>query len=203
MGCFVVGLTGQTGAGKSTVSRVLEECGIPVIDCDLLARQAVLPGSDCLAQLAQAFGEQILLADGTLDRAKTASIAFSDPEKLQTLNQITHKAILALLDHQLQQMQQHGETLAVVDAPTLFESGADRFCQAVISVIAPQPLRYQRILARDGLDPEAARKRMGAQKEDSFYTSRSDYILENTGSREELEEKAKQLAQILKKKVGE
>ena len=192
MGCFVVGLTGQTGAGKSTVSRVLEECGIPVIDCDLLARQAVLPGSDCLAQLAQAFGEQILLADGTLDRAKTASIAFSDPEKLQMLNQITHKAILALLDHQLQQMQQHGETLAVVDAPTLFESGADRFCQAVISVIAPQPLRYQRILAR-----------MGAQKEDSFYTSRSDYILENTGSLEELEDKAKQLAQILKQKVGE
>ena len=74
MNCLVVGLTGQTGAGKSTVSRLLAKGGVPVVDCDILAREAVLPGSACLAQLAEAFGEEILRPDGSLDRAKTAKI---------------------------------------------------------------------------------------------------------------------------------
>ena len=81
MGCLVVGLTGQTGSGKSTVSRILTDCGIPVIDCDRLAREAVEPGSECLLQLVQAFGAKILQQDGSLDRAKMAAIAFPDPEK--------------------------------------------------------------------------------------------------------------------------
>ena len=102
MGCLVVGLTGQTGSGKSTVSRILTDCGIPVIDCDRLAREAVEPGSECLLQLVQAFGAKILQQDGSLDRAKMAAIAFPDPEKLEMLNSITHKAILRLLEKRLE-----------------------------------------------------------------------------------------------------
>ena len=85
MGCFVIGLTGQTGAGKSTVSRVLADCGIPVVDCDRLAREAVKPGSECLLQLVRAFGRKILRPDGSLDRAGMAAMAFPDPEKLAVL----------------------------------------------------------------------------------------------------------------------
>ncbi|MDD3193715.1 MAG: dephospho-CoA kinase [Oscillospiraceae bacterium] len=202
MGCLVVGLTGQTGAGKSTVSRALADCGIPVIDCDRLAREAVEPGSECLSQLVGAFGREILRPDGSLDRAGIAAIAFPDPERLAVLNRITHKAILALLKRQLGLLESAGEKLAVVDAPTLFESGADRFCSAVISVIAPEKLRYKRILTRDHLEPEAAKKRMGAQQTDDFYTRRSDYILVNDSTIKELEEKARRLAQFLHEKAG-
>ena len=203
MGCLVVGLTGQTGAGKSTVSGILADCGISVIDCDRLARKVVEPGSECLAQLVHAFGREILKPDGSLDRAKTASIAFPDPEKLAVLNRITHKAILELLERRLERLQSAGETLAVIDAPTLFESGADRFCSMVVSVIAPEGLRYGRILERDGMSCEAARKRMSAQQPDAFYIERSDYVLVNDGSVRELEEKTRRLVQILQKKAGE
>lgn len=202
MDCLVVGLTGQTGAGKSTVSRQFAAGGVPVVDCDLLAREAVLPGSQCLAQLAEAFGEEILLPDGSLDRAKTAKIAFSDPQKLKTLNRITHKAILALLEQRLRELQEKGERLAVVDAPTLFESGADRFCGLVVSVIAPKELRRRRILARDGLTEEAAQRRMGAQQPDDFYTGRSDFVLVNDGTQKDLAEKTGRLIQTLQEKAG-
>ena len=104
MGCFVIGLTGQTGAGKSTVSRVLADCGIPVVDCDRLAREAVKPGSECLLQLVRAFGRKILRPDGSLDRAGMAAMAFPDPEKLAVLNRITHKAILQLLKNRLNEV---------------------------------------------------------------------------------------------------
>ena len=203
MGCLVVGLTGQTGSGKSTVSRILTDCGIPVIDCDRLAREAVEPGSECLLQLVQAFGAKILQQDGSLDRAKMAAIAFPDPEKLGMLNSITHKAILRLLEKRLEMLVSAGETLVVVDAPTLFESGADEFCSIVISVIAPESLRYERILERDHLEPESAKRRMGAQKDDNFYTGRSDYVLVNDGSVKVLEERTRQLVRILQKKAGE
>ncbi len=202
MGCLVVGLTGQTGAGKSTVSRLLAAAGIPVVDCDHLAREAVRPGSECLAQLADAFGPQIIQPDGSLDRAKTAQIAFSDPDRLKTLNRITHKAILVLLERQLEDWKAAGESLIAVDAPTLFESGANRFCAVVISVIASQELRYERIMARDDLTPEAAQRRMGAQQPDDFYTSRSDYVLVNDGLEKDLAEKTESLIRILKEKAG-
>ncbi len=202
MDCLVVGLTGQTGAGKSTVSRLLAAGGIPVVDCDILAREAVLPGSVCLAQLAEAFGKEILLPDGSLDRAKTAKIAFSDPQKLKTLNRITHQAILVLLEQRLQGLREKGERLAAVDAPTLFESGADRFCGVVVSVIAPKELRRRRILDRDGLTPEEAQRRMGAQQPDDFYTSRSDFVLVNDGTQKDLAEKTGRLIQILQEKAG-
>ena len=203
MGCLVVGLTGQTGSGKSTVSRILTDCGIPVIDCDRLAREAVEPGSECLLQLVQAFGAKILQQDGSLDRAKMAAIAFPDPEKLEMLNSITQKVILRLLEKRLEMLVSAGETLVVVDAPTLFESGADEFCSIVISVIAPESLRYERILERDHLEPESAKRRMGAQKDDNFYTGRSDYVLVNDGSVKVLEERTRQLVRILQKKAGE
>ena len=147
MGCFVIGLTGQTGAGKSTVSRVLADCGIPVVDCDRLAREAVKPGSECLLQLVRAFGRKILRPDGSLDRAGMAAMAFPDPEKLAVLNRITHKAILQLLTNRLKELEAAGQSLVVVDAPTLFESGADRLCGAVVSVTAPEAFRLERILA--------------------------------------------------------
>lgn len=201
MDCLVVGLTGQTGAGKSTVSRLLAAGGIPVVDCDILAREAVLPGSVCLAQLAEAFGKEIL-QDGSLDRAKTAKIAFSDPQKLKTLNRITHQAILVLLEQRLQELREKGERLTAVDAPTLFESGADRFCGVVVSVIAPKELRRRRILDRDGLTPDEAQRRMGAQQPDDFYTSRSDFVLVNDGTQKDLAEKTGRLIQILQEKAG-
>ena len=118
------------------------------------------------------------------------------------LNRITHKAILQLLKNRLKELEAAGQSLVVVDAPTLFESGADRLCGAVVSVTAPEAFRLERILARDHLEPEAAKRRMDAQKEEAYYTERSDYILVNDGSVKDLEEKARQLARHLQEKAG-
>lgn len=202
MAMFVVGLTGQTGAGKSTVSRVLQESGMAVIDCDFLARIAVEPGTDCLRELTEAFGSEILWPDGSLNRGAMAAIAFPDPEKLAQLNHITHKAILQLLQEEIDRLEQAGEKIAIVDAPTLFQAGADRFCHSVVSVIAPQVMRFARILARDGMTEEAAKKRLAAQEEDSFYTDRSEFVIVNDGSLAELTEKTEALAQMLWRKAG-
>lgn len=200
---LVVGLTGQTGAGKSTVSRVLSGAGIPVIDCDLLSRQAVRPGSRCLEELIDALGSEILQPDGFLDRGKTAMLVFSDPDKLAALNRITHRAILELVRQEMKLLFRQGAPLLVLDAPTLFESGADGLCQVVVSVIAPSKVRYERILARDSLSPQAAKRRMNAQQPDDFYTHRSEYVIFNDGSLAHLEEKAAALAQTLQKRAGE
>lgn len=202
MAMFVVGLTGQTGAGKSTVGRILQESGMAVIDCDFLARIAVEPGTDCLRELTETFGSGILWPDGSLNRGTMAAIAFPDPEKLAQLNRITHKAILRLLQEEIDRLEQAGEKIAIVDAPTLFQAGADRFCHSVVSVIAPQAMRFARILARDGMTEEAAKKRLAAQEEDSFYTDRSEFVIVNDGSLAELTEKTEALAQMLWRKAG-
>ena len=202
MALYVVGLTGQTGAGKSTVCTVLAQKGMAVIDCDRVAREAVMPGTDCLRQLAEAFGQQILQTDGSLDRGKMAAIAFPDPEKLAVLNRITHEAILKLIEEALSRLEQAGERIVIVDAPTLFQAGADRFCHTVVSVIAPEPMRYARILARDGMTEDAAKKRLAAQEPDEFYTDRSEFVIVNDGQLQNLLEKAEELAISLQRKAG-
>lgn len=202
MALYVVGLTGQTGAGKSTVCTVLAQKGMAVIDCDAVAREAVMPGTDCLRQLAEAFGQEILQPDGSLDRGKMAAIAFPDPEKLAVLNRITHEAILKLIEETLSRLEQAGERIVIVDAPTLFQAGADRFCHTEVSVIAPEPMRYARILDRDGMTEDAAKKRLAAQEPDEFYTDRSEFVIVNDGQLQNLLEKAEELAISLQRKAG-
>ena len=189
----VVGLTGPTGAGKSTVAEVWRQLGVPVIDTDGLARRVVEPDSPCLKELVDAFTPEILNQDGTLNRAVLARKAFSTPQGAATLNAITHPAILALTRQMLEQAADEGHAAAVVDAPLLFEAGFDRICHHVVAVTAPAEDRLARIMVRDGLTEDAARLRMKAQQPDAFYCRDGVTVIHNTGDRISLEQQAKRL----------
>lgn len=179
---WVVGLTGQTGAGKSTVSARLAARGCAVIDCDAVTRDPALYSGECLAELQKAFGRDIMRPDGTLDRRLLARRAFADDESTQTLNRITHPVIFSRLRAEIAARKAAGARVIVLDAPTLFEAGAERLCRRVVSVLADRAVRKARILQRDGITDEEAERRMRAQQADGFYASRSDYVLDNTAS---------------------
>ncbi len=174
----VVGLTGQTGAGKSTVCRVFEAYGFRVIDTDRIAREITEKGSPVLSELANVFGREILDKDGALIRAELARRAFSSKENTRLLNSVTHPAILRETAERAFALSEKNIP-CVLDVPLLFQSGADAYCDVTVAVTAPFETRKRRIMARDGLDEAAAVLRMGAQEDESFYTSRADIIIEN------------------------
>lgn len=189
----VIGLTGPTGAGKGAVAETWQNLGAYVIDTDQLARRVVEPGTACLQLLVETFSPAILQADGTLNRAELANRAFATAETAEWLNSITHPAILELTKAMLTEAAENGYSAAVVDAPLLFEAGFDALCDAVATVIAPNELRLERIIQRDGISAEAASSRMSAQQEDGFYTRAGVAVLHNDGDLASLQQAATQL----------
>ncbi|MEG2174262.1 MAG: dephospho-CoA kinase [Oscillospiraceae bacterium] len=184
---YVVGLTGQTGAGKSSVSQILRAQGIPVIDCDAVARHVVDHEKECLADLALEFSISILNIDGTLNRRKLGSMVFGNPKRLEKLDGLIFPYIRREVDRRIAQIEEEGGDLVVLDAPTLFEAGVDGQCNAVVSVLAPESLRLNRIMVRDHLSDDEARRRIDSQQEDNFYASRSQVVICNDGRPEDLE----------------
>ncbi len=183
-GC-IIGLTGPTGAGKSEAARALAAAGCVIVDADRVSRMAVAE-ADCLSALAEVFGAEILLPDGTLNRRELARRAFATHEKEQMLNAITHPRILKYMNTEIQTALENGAQAVIVDAPLLFESGMDASCQVTAAVLAPAEVRLQRICARDHLPEADAKLRMKIQPPDDFYISRADRIFYNDGTAEAL-----------------
>ncbi|MBP5363175.1 MAG: dephospho-CoA kinase [Ruminococcus sp.] len=181
-GVMVVGLTGQTGAGKSTVSQVFADNGFAVINADLIARAVVEKGTKCLDEISDFFGSRILNEDKSLNRKALAKIVFTDKSKLDSLNTIIYPYITGEILRQIKTHSMNGEKLILLDAPTLFESRADDFCEFIISVVASPEIRKKRIIERDGLTSEQADERMNSQLDADFFISHSDYIIENNDS---------------------
>lgn len=172
---FVIGLTGPTGAGKSTFSSMLRERGFYIADADAAARKIVQPGSGVLDALCETFGADILEKDGTLCRKTLAKRAFSSPENVQKLNALTHPAIERVL---FGEIAAHPDARgAVIDAPALIESGISEKCDLVAVVLAPPEERLRRILLRDAMTEEQAKLRMQAQPPDAFYLDKADVVL--------------------------
>ena len=176
---LIIGLTGQTGAGKSTVSRMFFDRGATVLNADLIAKETIEGSSQCLTDLALAFSTEMLTPEGTLNRKKLAEICFSDPAKLKQLGDITYPHIIRCIQGKIEEMRARGAELLVLDAPTLYESGLHRQCDRVIAVIADEETRMRRIIQRDSMTDEEARRRIDAQHKDTFYTERADYIIKN------------------------
>lgn len=170
---FVVGLTGPTGSGKSSATPVAESLDFKVINCDHFARVAVEKGSDGLKDVVQNFGNGVLNHDGTLNRAELAKLAFATPQKTELLNQILLPHIVKLITAEINAPR------VLLDAPTLFESGADSLCNEVIAVISDEKTRKARIMQRDGIDEAAAELRIKAGKDDNYYIEKTNNIIYN------------------------
>ena len=179
---LVIGLTGPTGAGKGAVATIFEGYGIPVINADRVYHELITPPSSCLQELVEIFGKEILLPDGSLNRRALASIVFSNPAARETLNTVTHRYVMEEIKTRMERLRREGVPVAALDAPQLFEAGAHKACGAVVSVLAERQTRLERIVARDNITPEAAMRRILAQKSDEFFKTHSDYIIENNGN---------------------
>lgn len=182
---MIIGLTGQTGAGKSTVSDLLSQNGLYIIDCDALYRELTQKGSPLVMKLSENFGSDILFEDKSLNRRKLAEIAFSSKEKTDLLNSVTHPAIIDAISERIKQNE---GKIIVLDAPTLFESGANRLCDKIISVTAEKNIKLSRIINRDGISIKQAEDRIAAQKSEEFFIENSDAIITNNGDFESLKE---------------
>lgn len=185
-----IGLTGQTGSGKSVVAAFWAERGAAIIDADAIAREVTKPGHPCLKALAEAFSPDILRADGSLDRKALAARAFTDPAATKKLTGITHPYILALCRERAAQARTAGAPFVVFDAPLLFESGLSDDCDLTVAVLADPDTRRARIRARDALTEAEARQRMRTQPNDFYYIARADRILYNNGDTEALRAQA-------------
>ncbi len=175
----VYGLTGKTGAGKSTVAAFLKEKGFYIIDGDVIARHITDKGKPALKLLAEHFGADIINEDGTLDRRLLASRAFSSPENTQMLNSITHPLITKEFEKEIEKAVKEDCTKAVIDAAALLESECKNLCSKIIVVYAPEEMRLKRILSRDSITEEEAKTRMKAQKSDEYYFSHADIIVKS------------------------
>ncbi len=173
----VYGLTGKTGAGKSTVAAFLKEKGFYIIDGDVIARHITDKGKPALILLADAFGEDIIKEDGTLDRRLLASRAFSSRENTDKLNSITHPLITEEFEDEIGKAVKEGYDKSVIDAAALLESECKNLCDKIIVVYAPGEIRLKRILSRDGITEKEAETRMNAQKSDEYYFSHADIIV--------------------------
>ena len=193
----ILGITGPTGAGKSLLSDYLASKGFPVIDADQVYHSLLLSPSPCLDALHAAFGASIFLEDGSLNRPALSEIVFHDEQKLALLNRTVLDFVLDRIRQMIAKLEQQGKTVVAIDAPTLIESGFHKECDTVISVLSPQKLRLERILARDGIGREAAEARIHAQKSDEFYRAHSDHILINDGKKEDFFVSCEQLLRSL------
>ncbi len=181
----VIGLTGGSGCGKSAFARSFCQGGIAYFDADAAYHQITGAPSPCTREIACAFGTSVLHPDGSLDRRALAEQVFSDAENAASrraqLNAITHRYVKEACDSAIQSAKDRGEQGILLDVPLLFEAGWDELCFAVLAVVAPFALRCRRIVQRDGLTEEEAARRIAAQPPDSFYRSRTPYIVENAG----------------------
>lgn len=183
---LIVGLTGMSGAGKSTVCLAFAESGFDVIDCDLSSREVVLPGSPALTELHDRLSPELILPDGTLDRRKTADLIFHSEEKRALFNKI----IYPYITYNIAEKLKRAGDCSLLDAPTLFEARLEFLCGSIVSVTADPEICVQRIMKRDGIPEELARARLKSQHGADFYRQRSSFCIENNGTQRQLSEAA-------------
>ena len=203
----LVGLTGGIASGKSTVTALLTaQHGIPVVDCDLIARQVVAPGQPTLARIAQAFGDRVILPDGGgLDRAALGSIIFKDRAQRAILGKIMGPAIQTEILKQVIRAFFSGAQLCIIDAPTLYETGSlVKFCGEIVVVACDDAVQLDRLMARDGSNKEAALQRINAQlsTQEKINKTTTTEVIWNNGTKEELAAELARLAGRLQQRAG-
>lgn len=196
---YRIGLTGGVGSGKSTVSSYMHELGIPVIDGDKLAREAVIPGSRAMAEMRKAFGPHIFLPDGSLNRLKMGEIVFNDEEKRQKLNSIIHPFIWHRTREELIRAQEEGFPVMVLDMPLLLEISWQLRVEEVWLVEVPLEVQIARVISRDGFTREQVMERIGKQMPTTNKMNYADVIIDNSRS---VEDTRRQVREALKHVPG-
>ena len=199
---ITLGITGRSGCGKSTVTAVFAGHGVPLADADQISREILLSGSPLLPALAERFGADILKADGTLDRRLLADRAFATPEGKAALDGLTHPEIVRRIRAAKQAAQEAGAPLFVLDGAVIVGTAAQAECDRLCVVTAPFETSVARIVARDGIAPEMACRRLNAQTPEAELTAQADYVLHNDADLAALQAAAEQLCSVLQTEGG-
>lgn len=198
-----VGLTGNIAAGKSTVARIWRSLDATVVDADVLARQAVEPGTPALARIVEEWGDEVVEAGGGLDRAALRAIVFADPGARERLEAIVHPAVAELRDEAYRAAAERGERVVVADIPLLFEAGLVDDFDAVVLVDAPEEIRLARLVGDRGMDPEEARRMIAAQMPSELKQARADFVIANKGTLMELDRRSREVwTELLRRARG-
>lgn len=197
----VIGLTGGIASGKSTVTRFFRDRNVPVIDADILGHRTYEPGSDTFKAVAATFGEDVVAADGTIDRKVLGARVFGKPDELKKLTDIVWPGIRRLASEELGEFETAGNGLAVLEAAVLFEAGWQDLCDEIWVVVVDPDIAVQRLATRNGLDPEAARARISSQLSNAERTAGADRVIENNGSLEDLETRIAEAWDQLQKRL--
>ncbi|HET6700911.1 MAG TPA: dephospho-CoA kinase [Gemmatimonadaceae bacterium] len=196
---LLVGLTGNIASGKSTVAQLFGRWGATLIDADVLARQAVDVGMPAYHAIVERWGEGVTAPDGPIDRRELRQRVFSDSEQLEALNAIVHPEVQRLRDELVDEARRRGDRIVVCDIPLLFERRLAEQFDRIVLVDAPRPVRMERLVRDRGLETTEAMKMIASQMPAELKRARADYLIDNTGTPEELEARAREVWDALQK----
>lgn len=194
----VIGITGTSGSGKSTVSGWLREWGYLVLDGDAVSRELATPGSPYVQALVREFGPSICDAQGALARRALGLRVFADPQGLRRLTEVTTPLILEELRRRIACAQRQGHSLVFLDGALIIDTPFEALCDKILLVEADRAGQIERIAKRDGISADAARQRLDSQQSPEVLRARADYLLENRGTLAELLDRTKQFLKTLK-----
>ena len=189
---MIIGITGSSGAGKSTICEILQkEYNVKIINADKIAKRLSCKGTSYINEIIEKFGKDIVDEKGELKRKKLAQIIYNNSDKRKELNNCTFKYIKKEIEEEIKEIEK--DEIIIIDAPLLFECGLDKLCDKVIGVISKRDLQIERIIARDNIDYNQAESRLNAQEDNEFYINKCDAIIENNNDIEDIEKKIRKI----------
>lgn len=178
MNKFIIGITGPSGAGKTSICEMFKENGFYIINADKVYASIIVEGKECYKKIVDFFGERILDKNNNIDRKKLSRIVFNNKKKLEMLNSIAHKYVVIEIEKQIKLIYNENNRI-ILDVPLLFESGCDKLCFKTVAVVCEQKIMVKRIMKRDNLDLVDATLRVRNQKNNEFYIKKTDYVINN------------------------
>ena len=181
---MVIGVTGNSGSGKSEISKILSnKINAKIIDADKVVKELYTPGQEYYNKILELFGNKVLEKNNKLNRNKIAEIIYNNEREREKLNNLTYKYVV---DEIKKRVKKEKNINIIIDAPLLFESKLDEICDITVAVLAEKSLKINRICTRDNIEPKIAISRLAIQKEDSYYQKKADYIVTNNGKKDEI-----------------
>ena len=187
---FVIGLTGGIGTGKSTVAQILEAQGAPILNADLVGHEVYLPGRPAFHEIVEAFGQDLVAPDGTIDRKKLGPIVFADPKNLAKLNAITHSRMKGMMREKLVDIEKQGHDIAVLEAALLLEAKWDDLADEIWVTVADPEIAAARVAERSGLAKEQVMERIRSQMSNEDSIKRANVVIQTGGDMASTEEQA-------------